>query len=183
MSCDLSILICHLEQRDAELQRLLQQLAPQLSDRVEVLTETDTGELPTGTKRNLLIARSTGAFTAFIDDDDTISSTYVADVLAAIDSDPTIDCVGLKGIITFGGTARLNPRTFIHSIECAGWYEANGVYYRTPNHLNPIASRHSKALPFPDITVGEDHAWSDAIRPQLHSEVMVDRTLYYYEAP
>jgi glycosyltransferase involved in cell wall biosynthesis len=178
----LSILICNLQERAQSLARLLTQLDRQTTDRVEVLIETDNRQVPTGTKRNTLLARAQGAFTAFIDDDDMVSPSYVRDVLNAIDSQPGVDCIGLKGIITFGGPARRNPRPFVHSVRCKSWHEANGVYYRTPNHLNPIASRHSKVTPFLPIVHGEDKAWSDALRGLLKSEVMVKEPLYFYES-
>ncbi len=178
----LSLLICHLVERRDQLARLQTHLGPQLTDRVEMLIEVDNRQITTGEKRNRLLERAQGDFTAFIDDDDMVAPDYVRSILAAIDRQPTVDCIGLKGIITFGGAQRLNPRPFVHSIKCHSWYEANGVYYRTPNHLNPIASRHTKVTKFPHITIGEDRAWSEALRSLLKTEVMVKEPLYFYES-
>lgn len=141
-------------------------------------------EATTGQKRNRLIQEARGDFIAFIDDDDLVAPNYVDSILGVIRNHPSpskLDCIGLVGQISWHGERRTSPRKFIHTLECKEWHEKDGVYYRTPNHLNPIAARHAKAVPFPDITVGEDHVWSNAIRPLLRHEILIEDTLYFYE--
>lgn len=181
----LSLLICHLRQRSAYLRRLLQSLEHQCQafpDQVEICVEKDSGELSVGEKRNRLLDRALGMFTAFIDDDDLVAGNYVRRILTAIDRQPEVDCVGIEGIVTVGGPRKLQPRRFIHSIRFDRWFEQGGVYYRPPNHLNPIAARHSKSVSFPRKDIGEDHDWSMVIRPRLQTEVMLEGPLYFYES-
>jgi len=175
----LSILICHLNSRGVQLERLRRCLDFQLpgSGEVEVLVESDNGEMSIGKKRNVLLGRAKGGFTCFIDDDDTVVDTYVASILSAIREDPGIDVVGMKGIITFAGK---DPATFVHSITCPGWVTRDGVYLRTPNHINPVASYISKSFPFEEIDFGEDHKWSNAILPSLKTERLIGHPIYNY---
>jgi hypothetical protein len=60
----LSILITHLPERDALLQRLMAVLQPQVDrfTNVEVLIDSTGRHMPTGTKRNNLIARAQGEY-------------------------------------------------------------------------------------------------------------------------
>ena len=181
----LSVLICHLIPRTAPIARLRARLNPQLVKhgiQVELIIDGDNGEVPTGVKRNRLLARASGSFTVFIDDDDLVHEDYLSKILDAIKENPSADCIGMQGIITLGGEAKRNPKVFKHSISYGGWYERDGVYYRTPNHLNPIASRHSKAVKFPEITTGEDHKWSEALMPLLKVETYIQMPIYFYEA-
>ena len=179
-----SILICHTPDRDHFLKKLMDCLQPQIdaaSEPVEVLIETDQGKaqggMTTGKKRNLLLKKCTGKFAAFIDDDDLVADTYVSDILGAIKEDPTVDCVGMKGIITWKGK---RPTEFVHSITCKS-YTFDGVrYLRTPNHLNPIATRISKHVSFHDITFGEDVKWCFAVKSFLKREIMIEHPIYYY---
>ena len=77
MNKKLSILICSLASRADKLQRLMNVLQPQINDSVELLVKTDNGEMPIGKKRNLLLEEASGAYIAFVDDDDLVSEDYV----------------------------------------------------------------------------------------------------------
>ena len=113
----LSILICSLEDRLVQLQQLRTKLIDQSDmDVVEILTETDAGEMHTGAKRNKLLLQAKGDYIAFVDDDDMVSDDYVSKILKAIETNP--DCCGLEGIITTDGN---NPHLFIHSVTCGSW--------------------------------------------------------------
>ena len=181
----LSILICHLKSRAHYLQRLQRVLQPQVfaaQGRVEVIISTDDGRMSVGTKRNQLVQKATGDFVAFIDDDDVVSQDYIMRILQAVDKDPTIDCVGLEGVITFQGPLKMKPRKFIHSRQYTDWYTKDKVFYRSPNHLNPVARKHAIQAAFPDKDVGEDYDWSMLIKPFLHKEIMLDGPIYFYES-
>lgn len=45
---------------------------------VEVLLESDNGEMTSGEKRNLLVSKSKGRYRCFVDDDDEVTPTYVS---------------------------------------------------------------------------------------------------------
>lgn len=176
----LTILIAHLHTRVQGLYRLLDTLRPQLTDRVQVCIDADHGQTPIGEKRNRMIRGATGDFVVFIDDDDEIPSDYVARILAAIDRDPTVDCLASEGWVLRWSPQGIQGQRYIISLACRGWHETNGIYYRTPNHITPIARRHAQAVPFPPIRHAEDAAWSLALRPRLEREGRVRGALYYY---
>lgn len=176
----LSLMICTLTERRPMLEHLLSILQPQVDlagPEVEICIDEDQRQVTTGVKRNRMVAAANGEFCAFIDDDDTVSNDYVSKVLGGIRENPDVDCVGLVGIITFNGNG---PRRFIHSISCDGWYERNGFYYRTPNHLNAIRRSLVLQVPYPPITIGEDKAFSDGIRPLLKTEAPITEPIYHY---
>lgn len=175
MSKKLSILICSLASRADKLQRLMNVLQPQINETVELLIKTDNGEMPIGKKRNILLEEATGTYIAFVDDDDLVSEDYVKKILEAIESSP--DCIGIQGIITFQGQS---PRMFIHSLKYKEWFEQNNVYYRCPNHLNPVKRDIALQVKFPETNFGEDKDYSTRLLPFLKEERFISGVVYHY---
>ena len=175
MAKKLSILICSLEKRHNLLARLMESLEPQLTPQVEVLTEIDDGRMKIGHKRNLLLKGAQGDYISFIDDDDLISDRYVPLVLDAVESSP--DCCGIRGIVKRRNQYK---REFRHSILYSSWYEYQGIYYRCPNHLNPVKRELALKVKFANISKGEDKDYSLRLYPLLKSEFFIGTILYYY---
>ena len=160
-------------------------MKPQLTDEIEILVESDSGQMPTGTKRNRLLRRAIGEYVAFIDDDDLVSTDYAAKILKAIESNP--DCCSLQGEISMTQRKRRGPtnritKIFIHSIKYDHWFEKNKIYYRCPNHLNAIKRELALQIKFPDKDTGEDRDFSTRIFPLLKTEEHIDGTIYFYYA-
>jgi len=93
----LSILIPSLPDRESQnyLKRLVNILQPQISHRsneVELIINNEPRAIPTGTKRNMLIAKSTGEYFCMIDCDDIVPMYYVDEILKAIDKRPDVIC-------------------------------------------------------------------------------------------
>lgn len=175
MSKKLSILICSLNSRSEKLERLMRILAPQIDDSVEIITNIDNGELKIGAKRNELVRKSQGEYISFVDDDDLVSEDYVRKILNAIVEKP--DCCGIQGIITFQGQS---PRMFIHSLQYKTWFEKNEVYYRCPNHLNPVKREIAIKVAFPEENFGEDRNYSERLLPLLNTEKFINGVIYRY---
>jgi glycosyltransferase involved in cell wall biosynthesis len=178
----LSILIPTLACRKHFLDRLLGELEPQLAGRnaVEVLIDSDSGESRTGTKRNRLVHRASGEYVCGIDDDDRVSADYIARTVDALKTRP--DCVGWRMKRYSDGELFGEG---IHSITVGtnrGRETVDGkvMYYRTPNHLNPIRRDIAIQIPFPDINVGEDWAFAVQVFPHLKTEQFIDDYLYHY---
>lgn len=178
----LSILIPTLENRRDMFEFIYNKLANQiraagLMGKVEILYNRDNGEKPTGQKRNELLQASRGEYTCFVDDDDDVSDDYIVRLYAAIKYHP--DCLRLEGIITFDGK---NPRLFIHSTAYTTFFEASGVYYRPPNHLNPIRHDIGTRFKFPPKHIGEDSAWAKQVCQSglLKNELMPGSGPYYF---
>ena len=177
----LSVLICTVPDRRAQLDWLLRHLWTQIIDlaprEVEVLVD-DREKITVGEKRQALLERARGKFVAFIDDDDGISSDYVSRVVSAIKEVPDADCVGFEGVITSNGA---NPQRFTHSIKYDGWFTKDGIHYRWPNHLNALRRELALKVGFVSKNVGEDFEFSKHIRPLLKREASIGNVpIYYY---
>lgn len=192
----LSILICSLESRVEQFNKLFIDLDRQRDNRnttLEILVERDNGEQRTGSKRNRLLERAQGEYICFIDDDDEISTNYINILLEAIKTNP--DCVSLRGVITTSGR---RPFIFEHSIrykvyktnedvvtdlDMDGWNMPYKIKYeRYPNHLNCIRASIAKQFKFPEINHGEDTDWATQIFKSglIKTEFYTDEILYYY---
>lgn len=176
----LSILILTLETRKKFYDRLLAILTPQLCDEVEVLVNADNGEKSIGTKRNELLNESGGKYVCFIDDDDLITKDYIERILAAAKLEP--DAIGFKKRVMVDGRF---DKEAIHSIRFGKWetkqWKGKTSYLRTPNHLNPVRRDIALHHPFIEVNHGEDADYSTRIKPEIRTEVFIDRALYVYE--
>jgi SAM-dependent methyltransferase len=182
----LSILIPSLASRRQLLERLLACLGRQgHRDEIEILVEVDDGRATTGTKRNRLVAKARGAYICHIDDDDLVAPDYLETILDAIRENPGVDVLWIRGqrrivdgeeagVLTFdyGCGPHVNGRI----VDDALW--------RQVGHLCPIRAAIAKATPFPELTVGEDLRWANAVAPKIVTSARAGRpgqVLYYYE--
>lgn len=179
----LSILICTLPERRTMLRELMYFLQSQIADLpeekqefVEVLYSQEVS-ITTGAKRNKLLEASKGEFIVYIDDDDWVSDVYVELILEKIEQNKELDCIGIQGIITTDGE---DARQWYISKDYKRWYDDEGVYFRTPNHISPVRREIALAVGFPDKSFGEDSDYSMGILPYLEKEVKIHKNLYHY---
>jgi glycosyltransferase involved in cell wall biosynthesis len=181
----LSILIPTLKNRRQFFVRLYANLDIQKnlledSGQVEILYDT-RDDISIGEKRNNLLAWSKGDYVAFIDDDDLVAPNYIELVLKAIESKP--DVVGMNLIMTTDGQ---NAERSFHTIQCKEWFEKSyifqgkKIYFRCPNHLNPVKRELALQVKFPDISMGEDKDYSYRLLPLLKTEEWIDQPIYFY---
>lgn len=176
----LAILICTLPERAAKLQRLLSVLNPQIEpykDQVYYSINDAGRSMPTGTKRNQLINQTQSDYFVFIDDDDLVSSQYVAMIMNAASQNP--DVITFNGWMTTNGQNRRDWTIRLGS----NYEEKNGKYYRWPNHIVPMKRDVVRGVKFPDIWQQEDYQWSKKIRDLrlLKTSVHIDKDLYWYD--
>jgi len=178
----LSVLICTIEQRKTLFDVLMARINDFLergdfTSQVEILSECDNREMSIGKKRNLLLSRAKGDYVCFIDDDDSIDEEYFVKILNALESSP--DCVQIIGMMNTDG---YNQQRFEHSITHPVYYDHQGVYYRYPNHLNPIKREIAQRFKFPEVDFGEDTDWATQIRDSalLQREESIDKVIYHY---
>ena len=61
------------------------------------------------------------------------------------------------------------------------WYTgSDNIFYRTPNHLNPIKRSIAKNVKFPEINFSEDKIYSDKIYRMIKTEEFITEPIYYY---
>jgi hypothetical protein len=56
------------------------------------------------------------------------------------------------------------------------------VYYRCPNHLNPIKREIALQVMFPELSRGEDRDFSMRVKRLLKKEEYIDGIIYFYKA-
>jgi glycosyltransferase involved in cell wall biosynthesis len=131
-----------------------------------------------GDKRNLLIARAKGDYVVFIDDDDVVADSYIADILQALQENP--DCVTFKGQIVSNPPEIFRfDMTYPHNT----WEQnKDGIHMRCPSSLCPIRTSIAKSVKFPSISCAEDRIWGISLYPLLQTQVHIDKILYFYYA-
>ena len=179
----LSILIPTLKLRDLYLNRMLSsledQIVPDITEKIEVITFVDNFENTIGYKRNKLLEASTGKFTCFVDDDDIIHPKYCQTMIGAIENNGDIQHIGFKVRVFINGVERMPA---YHSIQYVGWYQNRKGYFRQTTTLNPMLSSISKSVKFKEINMREDEQWvKDIIATnKLQKECFIDDFMYLY---
>lgn len=185
MGYKLSILIPTIGKRAELYSSLVNELNLQIEpykNLIKIIGHTEENKT-IGAKRNDLLEYADSEYVCFIDDDDTVSSTYIQDIMEGLKQNP--DCLSLRGVITWDGA---NPEIFEHSIRYNTYIThtmpKDGIKYeRYPNHLNVIKASIAKQFKFPETNHGEDTDWATQIRDSrlLKKEVYIDRILYHYQ--
>lgn len=179
----LQILIPTLKSREetfkpnySNVRQQIQMLA--LENEISIIIAGDNGENSIGHKRNKLLQAAVADYVCFLDDDDPIMTNYIPTIWEGIKQNK--DCVELKGIMTTNGKW---PTPFNHSIKYDSYFDAGGVYYRPPNHLNPIRRELILPFEFPNISLGEDTDWALRVAKAqvIKTEASVNQPYYYYQ--
>lgn len=181
----LTIQIPYTEERVNDFISLCQIIGEQFTNNNDIQIQWDaTGkEMTIGEKRELLYKKANGLFVWQIDSDDSIAPHSIELIINAIKSNHEVDC------ITFEERCQMNGSVYCsnHSLIYDDW-EGDGSkllsdgfhYHRTPFYKNVIKTSIAKLVPFEKIRYGEDHAWSRALKPLLHTEIHIPKQLYYY---
>lgn len=162
------------------LKTLLKELHSQATDEVEILTYADDGQVTTGRKRNDLVKQAKGQYVVFVDDDDMVAPTYIADILEA--AEKNFDCITFNGWMETDGQNRTEFRLGLGYPYTAVTERSNIVYLRYPNHITPIRKSIAEQIKFPNVTLGEDYDWATKLKDSglLKTEVRIEKPLYYY---
>jgi glycosyltransferase involved in cell wall biosynthesis len=177
----LSICVCSLiERNDTFYQKILHQLKQQIKgfeNEVQLVINIDNGETILGTKRNQCIDSALGKYVIFVDDDDIISNNYISTLIETIKHPHDVD------VISFIVNVSLNNgpvKPCYYSITYKEDYNEANSYHRLPNHICAIKTEIAKAVGFKPILYAEDADFSKRAKEHLHSEIMINETLYYY---
>ena len=173
----LSILICTIEKRKTLFEVLKAELDRQATKDVQILSKCDACQMSIGEKRNWLLDHAKGEWLCYVDDDDWIDKDYISIILKALETDP--DCVQMIGIMNTDG---FSHKRFEHSIRHYSYFEQDNIFYRPPNHLNPMRSTIAKQFKFPETNHGEDTDWCMQVRNSglLVTETRIDKPIYHY---
>lgn len=148
---------------------------------IEVFYYLDDKKITIGEKREILYNGCHGKYAWQIDEDDDISDNAIELILQAIEQNP--DCITFEEYVNIDGREYKSN----HSLSYPDWNgDGNGVlgdgfhFQRTPFFKSVIKTEIARKVPIPHIRFGEDHEWSRALKPHLHSEVHIPEQIYRY---
>ena len=177
----LSILICTLEERKEQLDKLLRHLRSQIinPDEVEILINSDNREKTTGAKRNELLEQAKGKYILFIDDDDWVPEYFINELLKA--SESGADCFATNGIM-FYVLKNISIQFFFSKdyTDHTLWVGNKPIYIRRTNHISPVKRELALQAGFPDITIHEDTVYSERLNRFLKTEYLIEKPMYEY---
>jgi hypothetical protein len=167
---DLTICIPTVPGRESLLSRLLWTLQPQLSDRVEVLVSP--GRRPMGDKLNEMFAAARGTYVVAIDDDDLVTSDYVATITQLAEHD--LDFIGHD--ILWLEDGRYAGRVRHRIGGDTSWRSLD----RGVSPKCPVRTDIARRVRFGNEYTA-DRAWSAAAHEQCESGTYLARCLYIYD--
>jgi len=177
-----TILVPTLGERRPLFERLMAGLLPQLdpyAGRVRVAGWFNNGSPSLPKIRQAMVMAAETDYVSFVDDDDLVSPFYVAEVVAALTTEP--DYVGFQVQCYSDGTP---TAVAYHSLAYSRWRNLPHRYERDISHINPIRASIARRANFARARSGaaEDRAWAEQLRRArvLRSEVVVDRIMYHY---
>lgn len=179
----LSILIPTLPDRVHFLNELTCNLNIQISkcdEEVEIITDWRGRGITTGEKRNALLARSTGQYVWFVDDDDEILPDALKNILNASKKYP--DVIGINGFMTTDGKDRVDWEIRLGHPYGVTIKDGKDYYLRHPNHITPMKRIYASSIKFPHITMSEDYQWAIALKESglLKTQEIIEEPIYHY---
>lgn len=185
MTFDISILIPTMTPRERLFRQVLAEVQRQIAAnpeiRVEVLWESDNGELTLGQKRNVLVDRCSGKYHCFVDDDDVLAPDYLKTFVPMITSGVDYDCASFVGAHYMKGNFN---KLFHHSLEYTEWDERPDRFIRTISPMNLIKTDIVRQVRYKDIRNTEDHEFSKRLMASglLKTEFKIDpnHPIYHY---
>lgn len=181
MSCTekdilLSILIASLPERVEFLSSMYEQLIPQTLDKpVEVLVLTDNRTMSIGQKRQRMNELAKGFYVVHVDDDDTISTDFVDELLDKI----RLNKFDVINYICMVHLPNEKPKPCYYSKD---FTYANLPKYNLRKPNSRCCFKRSVALQqsYNDFPYGEDDDWGERIASLIKRECIIDKPLYHY---
>lgn len=160
--------------------RLVTDLQKQIGTRknVEILGVFDNKRRTLGEKRDTMLQMAIGDYVVFIDDDDRVAPTYVADILGALEKNPDADCVVFDSICTINKTKKVHCK---YGIEYEYTPKYKDVWTGKPAHTMVYKSSIAKNHRYSSCTFGEDVDWVKRACKEIKNQVRIDKVLYFYD--
>jgi hypothetical protein len=189
---ELSILIPSIPERISLLTPLLSKLNQQIGDKpVELLTFLDNRRRPLGIKRNNMMALCQGTWLTHLDDDDDVAEDYIAEILDALASRPSLDVLSFDSQADLGDNMPFTVRTSLdHDNEQTNvtqkvlpdgsTKDVREDIKRKPWHWCVWRTSIARQGCFPLKFEGEDWCWLKQVIPRCKTEVHLDKVLHFY---
>lgn len=179
----LSIMLPTTVDRRKKFYVLLESILKQVNDcniqeEVEILIDEDEKQKSIGKKRQDLLERANGVFVVGCDSDDSLSNTYISEIINAIKNNPDTDHIGFLEKCNINGEESIS----IFSIRHQVWGENKYGYdhIRCANPKSVIRRDIALKVGFEDSRFGEDRIFSEKVTPLLKTEVFIEKQLYFY---
>lgn len=179
----LSIQFPYTKERQVELNKLVTEMCNQIDDNklhdLVCMEFDDRGkEISIGEKRNDLYQRAAGKWVVQWDSDDGIHSDGLKLIIEALQNNPDVDCVTYEEYINIDGVEQRSN----HDLKYGDWNnnEDGYDYVRTPFMKSVIKTEIAKSVPVLPLRFGEDHRWSQALKPHLKTQVHINEQIYIY---
>lgn len=170
----LSVLICTVPSRLADLNRIIGLINKKAPSSVGIYYLGDNHRMSIGEKRNWLKRMAKGKYIAYIDDDDNISNKYFDKIIPECKKDVDVICFQTK--YKFAGTQR--PCYFSKDFENEN---LRNCFRRKPNHLMVIKKSIADKIDFENTSFGEDSDWANRINKHLKTQIIINKPLYIYK--
>jgi len=145
---------------------------------VELIVFADNKRRSIGHKRQGALDLARGLFVAYVDDDDTIDSTYVSRAVDAIKSNAWVD------VITFNQWVILNdapPISLTFKLGHPTMDEISDAFpIRPPFHVCFWRRDLVKDCKFPDLMYGEDAVWVEQANKLAKTSYHIDHHMMTY---
>lgn len=182
---DISILIPTMNSRRSLFEEVLREVRRQIAEtpeiKVEILWESDNGEMTLGHKRNVLMDKCNGKYHCFIDDDDMIAPYFLKTFVPMIHGGIDYDCASFVGAHYVRG--KFN-KLFHHSLDYPEWNELPDRFIRSVSPMNMIKTSIVRQVRYKDIRNTEDHEFSKRLTASglLKTEFKINpnRPIYHY---
>ena len=176
----LSILTPTIPGREKQLQALQTRIEAQSSGlkssgQVEHLVFCDNRTRSIGAKRQALVNISRGQYIAFVDDDDDIADSYVAELLTAAASG--------ADVITFLQGATYNGLQSVVDFQLGQGdhsFMPGGITNRDAWHVNAWRRSRVAHCQFGESNYGEDLTWCQQARRMAETTVHIPKILHFY---
>lgn len=174
MRCNvLTVVTLTIPGREASLERLCREIARQ-SAGLPVQHLVHSGPNRYGTEMRRSLERAPGTHVSYVDDDDFVEPSYVADICAALESDPDV--------VTFGSFTPGCPPCWLRANrgDNSGTPEEGNV--KTANHYCAWRKTLAMSSPWLPRNYGAEYIWYTALNlanPGLR-EVHVPKCLHVY---
>jgi hypothetical protein len=172
----LSILTPTIPGRERQLQALQWRIEEQIGGQaVEHLIFSDNRKRSIGAKRQALLNIARGQYIAFVDDDDDIADSYVAELLVAAASG--------ADAITFLQGATYNGKQSVVDFQLGQGdhgFVPGGITNRDAWHVNAWRRSRVAHCQFGESNYGEDLTWCQQARRMAETTVHIPKILHFY---
>lgn len=180
----LSVLVCSISRRLADLAVLLSELEKQAQGKpVEILWLGDNCSMTVGEKRNKLLGLAKGDYVCFVDDDDMVEDEYLCRILRGVEQNPDVVCFDIGFSNAELGGPEIPAVFSIHNVFNRNFKRKR---VRMPNHLMAVKREHALKVGFTEKSFGEDTDYGLRLRGSskatclLKTEYHCGKILYHY---